>query len=128
MSAGTRSSAITAQAPACSAMSACSAVVTSMITPPLSISASPTFTRHTFPLFASMIVSWNEFLFPGPTPTGSGAVPHRIDGHEPPAAPRQQLPGRIADLALMIKLPIVTLALKRLHLNLFVYAHGAQVL
>src|SRR5919198_1054784 len=45
MSAGTRSSAMTAQAPASSAMRACSAVVTSMITPPLSISASPLFTR-----------------------------------------------------------------------------------
>ena len=46
MSAGTRSSAITAQPPACSAMRACSALVTSMMTPPLSISAKPTFTRH----------------------------------------------------------------------------------
>ena len=43
MSAGTRSSAITATAPASSAIFACSALVTSMITPPLSISASPTF-------------------------------------------------------------------------------------
>ena len=45
MSAGTRSSAITAQAPACSAIRACSASVTSMITPPLSISARPLLTR-----------------------------------------------------------------------------------
>ena len=44
MSAGTRSRAITAQAPASSAIFACSAVVTSMITPPLSISARPDFT------------------------------------------------------------------------------------
>src|SRR5438132_13802839 len=44
MSAGTRSSAITAQAPASSAMRAASAVVTSMITPPLSISARPVLT------------------------------------------------------------------------------------
>src|SRR5437016_3141396 len=42
ISAGTRSSAITATAPASSAILACSAVVTSMITPPLSISARPT--------------------------------------------------------------------------------------
>ena len=41
MSAGTRSSAITAAAPASSAIFACSGFVTSMITPPLSISASP---------------------------------------------------------------------------------------
>src|SRR5689334_8239254 len=45
MSAGTRSSAITAHAPASSAMRACSALVTSMITPPLSISARPLLTR-----------------------------------------------------------------------------------
>ncbi len=43
ISAGTRSRAITATAPAASAMRACSAVTTSMITPPLSICARPTF-------------------------------------------------------------------------------------
>src|SRR5262245_25996444 len=45
MSAGTRSSAMTAHAPASSAILACSASTTSMITPPLSISASPLLTR-----------------------------------------------------------------------------------
>jgi hypothetical protein len=45
MSAGTRSSAMTATAPASSAIFACSAVTTSMITPPLSISAIPRLTR-----------------------------------------------------------------------------------
>src|SRR4051812_27728401 len=45
MSAGTRSSAITATAPASSAILAWSAVTTSMITPPLSISAIPRLTR-----------------------------------------------------------------------------------
>src|SRR5215472_12049783 len=45
MSAGTRSSAITAHAPASSAIFACSASTTSMITPPLSISARPLLTR-----------------------------------------------------------------------------------
>src|SRR5438552_2504021 len=45
MSAGTRSSAITATAPASWAIRACSASTTSMITPPLSISARPVFTR-----------------------------------------------------------------------------------
>src|SRR5215213_4357142 len=44
MSAGTRSSAMTATAPASSAIFAWSAVTTSMITPPLSISASPVLT------------------------------------------------------------------------------------
>ena len=43
--AGTRSRAMTATAPARSAITACSAVVTSMITPPLSISAKPVFKR-----------------------------------------------------------------------------------
>src|SRR5947207_1795208 len=45
MSAGTRSSAMTAHAPASSAIRAWSASVTSMITPPLSISARPLLTR-----------------------------------------------------------------------------------
>ncbi len=45
MSAGTRSSAMTATAPASSAIFAWSAVTTSMITPPLSISAMPRLTR-----------------------------------------------------------------------------------
>src|SRR5918994_2690643 len=45
MSAGTRSSAITATAPASSAILAWSAVTTSMMTPPLSISAMPRLTR-----------------------------------------------------------------------------------
>ena len=45
MSAGTRSRAMTATAPASSAILACSGVTTSMITPPLSISAMPRLTR-----------------------------------------------------------------------------------
>ena len=45
MSAGTRSSAMTATAPASSAIFACSGVTTSMMTPPLSISAMPRLTR-----------------------------------------------------------------------------------
>src|SRR3954452_24100097 len=46
MSAGTRSSAMTATAPASSAILACSASTTSMITPTLSISARPALTRN----------------------------------------------------------------------------------
>src|SRR3954471_10738872 len=45
MSAGTRSRAMTATAPASSAIFACSALTTSMMTPPLSISAMPRLTR-----------------------------------------------------------------------------------
>ena len=46
MSEGTRSRAMTATAPASSAIFACSAVTTSMMTPPFSICASPAFTRN----------------------------------------------------------------------------------
>ena len=45
ISAGTRSKAITATAPESSAIFACSTFTTSMMTPPLSISAMPRFTR-----------------------------------------------------------------------------------
>ena len=45
MSAGTRSRAMTATAPASSAILACSGVTTSMITPPFNISARPRLTR-----------------------------------------------------------------------------------
>src|SRR5690606_21557019 len=55
MSAGTRSSAMTATAPASSAIRACSAETTSMMTPPLSISARPRLTR-------SVPVSTNSLL------------------------------------------------------------------
>ena len=44
--AGTRSRAMTDVAPASSAMRACSTFITSMMTPPLSISARPTFRRR----------------------------------------------------------------------------------
>src|SRR5207244_7264175 len=60
MSAGTRSSAMTAQAPASSAIRACSALVTSMITPPLSISARPLLTRMV-PVSATARPSFPKF-------------------------------------------------------------------
>src|SRR5439155_6116702 len=55
--AGTRSRAMTATAPDFSAMTACSAVVTSMMTPPLSISAKPVFKRRLveLPLFWDIV-------------------------------------------------------------------------
>ena len=65
ISAGTRSSAITATAPAASAILACSALTTSMMTPPLSISAMPRLTRAvpTFWLMQMLLVmfSWQVF-------------------------------------------------------------------
>ena len=62
MSAGMRSSAMTAHAPASSAICACSGVVTSMITPPLSIWARllvefRTILRHEFPFVRRCLVS-----------------------------------------------------------------------
>ena len=57
ISAGMRSSAITAQAPASSAILACSAVVTSMMAPPFSISARPTLTAKLF-----CVGSWLSFI------------------------------------------------------------------
>src|SRR5580704_751123 len=55
--AGTRSRAMTATAPDFSAMVACAAVVTSMMTPPLSISARPVLRRRLveFPLDWDML-------------------------------------------------------------------------
>src|SRR5437660_12363439 len=63
--AGTRSSAITATAPAFSAMVACSAFVTSIITPPFSISARPVLRRREveLPLFWDMGISFWEPAF-----------------------------------------------------------------
>src|SRR5450759_392986 len=55
MSAGTRSRAITATAPASSAILACSGVTTSMMTPPLSISAMPRLTREV-PVAGTLVV------------------------------------------------------------------------
>src|SRR4051812_4383978 len=61
MSAGTRSSATTDTAPAASAILASSGVTTSMITPPLSISASPVLTRR-------VAVSFTETTLAARTP------------------------------------------------------------
>src|SRR5579863_4576209 len=62
--AGTRSSAMTATAPAFSAIEACSAFVTSIITPPFSISARPVFRRRLveLPLFCDMC-GYRGYLF-----------------------------------------------------------------
>ncbi len=99
MSEGTRSSAITEQAPASSAILACSAFVTSMITPPFSISASPTFTRHKLLLISSI-------LFPLLNSISARLLrrccteSRRINLHEFAAASRQNGARRIPNLAL----------------------------
>src|SRR4051794_2422909 len=62
MSAGTRSSAITATAPASSAILACSGVTTSMMTPPLSCSAMPRLTRSVPVMGVDGVPSWVTVL------------------------------------------------------------------
>src|SRR5262245_10050520 len=90
MSAGTRSSAITAAAPASSAIFACSGVTTSMITPPLSISASPALVRN---VASSRI---RPIIRAGSVPTRptrrSARRRHGEDRAEPDAAVREPLP------------------------------------
>mmetsp|Transcript_19269 Transcript_19269/g.48227 ORF Transcript_19269/g.48227 Transcript_19269/m.48227 type:complete len:209 (-) Transcript_19269:74-700(-) len=74
MSAGMRSSAITAHAPAASAILACSGVTTSMMTPPLSICASPTFTAQV-PVPASEAMSESGATAEKEVPFTACAVP-----------------------------------------------------
>src|ERR1043166_836031 len=86
MSAGTRSRAITAQAPASWAILACSGVTTSMITPPLSIWASPALTlkepfTEPLPLELRVPLRWVTFGIlrrpSGPSGTFAGHLPRR---------------------------------------------------
>src|SRR3954451_7072233 len=91
MSEGTRSRAMTALAPADSAMRAWSAVTTSMITPPLSISARPAFTLNvavsrigfnpTPGCAVSGVAEWAIGLLQaeGFDPVGVGALVERVD-------------------------------------------------
>src|SRR2546430_4928629 len=88
MSTGTRSSAITAHAPASWAMRACSGVTTSMITPPLSIWARPALTLKlpltpSFPLLEpSRSATFELYAAPpapsAPPPHDWGAVPQGL--------------------------------------------------
>ena len=76
MSAGTRSSAMTAQAPAVSAIFACSASTTSIMTPPLSISARPVLTRRV-PVsltFLSVVVAMFVSASVGSSATGASPL------------------------------------------------------
>src|SRR5437870_1122732 len=93
MSAGTRSRAITAQAPASSAILACSGVTTSMMTPPFNISAWPALTlkvpvTEPFPVrsvitaefYAWALVCSDRF---GPLPPGQSAALGRVGRDAP---------------------------------------------
>src|SRR6059058_3244419 len=80
MSAGTRSSAITATAPESSAIRACSSVVTSMITPPLSISARPRLTRNVARSAISPQYRGQSLLqLEGPDPVPESRLVARVD-------------------------------------------------
>src|SRR4051794_40804953 len=84
MSAGTRSRAMTAEAPASSAILACSGVTTSMMTPPLSISASPRLTRKVpvargavgvgWSAMAAILLGWNAGALGADHVFGAGCV------------------------------------------------------
>src|SRR6185312_168684 len=76
MSDGTRSSAMTAAAPASSAILACSASTTSMITPPSSIRASPTFTAN---VASSRMRANLARTRPGPGEAGALLETKRLD-------------------------------------------------
>src|SRR6267154_585246 len=140
ISEGTRSSAITAHAPAFSAILACSALVTSIITPPLSISARPTFTRHSFdplpplPLpftfftSISLLLSLPEFLDGLSLSNLFLTLLLLPDYHESRPAPRQYRPGRIANLAGHENISSLLLRLASLHLNFFHHIDWLQVL
>src|SRR5712664_2734246 len=139
ISEGTRSSAITAHAPAFSAIFACSAFVTSMITPPLSISARPTFTRHSFdallpsPLpftfFASisLLLSLLKFL----DAVSPSKLPFDIsllcDHYESRSALRQNLAGAISNLAGHKNVSSLHLRLTPLDNNFILHVDRLQV-
>src|SRR5829696_2845139 len=99
MSAGTRSSAITATAPASSAISACSDVVTSMITPPLSISARPPSTRMVPSSAIGFILATDDKVVSPPAlgPDGPAVEAIRTDDEVDESVLRQPTsPARIA--------------------------------
>src|SRR6266852_5974633 len=115
MSDGTRSRAMTAHAPAFSAMPACSAFVTSMITPPLSISARPTFTRHwsfeylpLLPCVAVICVSSARFccglIGNGLPDVLPGHILFAVNDDEAPLATREHIPCPVSNFTLMIQL------------------------
>src|SRR6266849_101472 len=137
---GTRSSAITAHAPAFSAIFACSAFVTSMITPPLSISARPTFTRHSFDPFAPLPLPFTFFasislllslleLLDGVSPSNlSSAISLLPDHHKSRFAPRQHHTSRIANLTGYKNVSSLHLRLSAFHNNFLLYIDGLQIL
>src|SRR5260370_20530273 len=137
ISEGTRSSAITAHAPAFAAIFACSALVTSMIMPPLSISARPTLTRPSFEpllalplpftLFASMslLLSLLELL-DGRFSVKSFSL--LSDDNKPAFASRQNLANPIANLPGHKNVSSLLFRLAPLHNNFMLHVDRFQVL
>src|SRR5712691_1885746 len=139
---GTRSSAITAHAPAFSAIFACSAFVTSMITPPLSISARPTFTRHSFepllplPLpfsfFASMSLLLSvpklfvRLILQRSCPSNLSSLLR--DHHEARPASRQNVARFIADFAGHENVSSLLLGLASFYNNFLLHVYRLQIL
>src|SRR5450432_3079799 len=144
MSEGTRSSAITAQAPAFSAILACSAVVTSMMTPPFSISARPTFTRHSlgpaFPLplpftfFESINCSFSfAMLMTCGRPENGRASKlfsdyFRAQHYETCCAFCQDITGGVTNFAGLKNVAPFEAGLECFHGNFLVNAYGLQIL
>src|SRR5579871_1956388 len=137
MSDGTRSSAITAHAPAFSAMRACSALVTSIMTPPLSISARPTLTRHSFedPLLPLPFTFFASMIHPpyrkSNTETRKSFLllrGTRADYHEAPFAARKQVPRRVFNFADAETVSAFFALLPTLHYNFLVQRHRHSVL
>src|SRR5580704_7688120 len=137
MSDGTRSSAITAQAPAFSAIFACSALVTSMMTPPLSISARPTFTCHSFePLFPLPLpftfFASISLLLSFPDPFG-GCAPSNLDSllpnhHKSGFASCQNFAGSVSNLADHEQVSSLLFCLVALDNNFVQHIDGLQIL
>src|SRR6266571_4299895 len=135
MSDGTRSSAITAQAPAFSAILACSAFVTSIITPPFSISARPTLTRHSFEPLLPLPLPFGFFtsilLLPSLFKLSDGVSPSNLllwpEHHEPPFTASQHISILVSNLAAHEKVSSIHLRLAPFHHDLFVHGDGLQV-
>src|SRR5215475_3381581 len=135
MSEGTRSRAITAQAPAFSAMRACSALVTSMMTPPLSISARPTLTRHSLeplgaplPLpfaFLTAIVLLLSYSDARHEPLNSVFFASLLltENYEPGAAASEQLSFGVADFAPLENIASPKSAFERFDCDFLIHAN-----
>src|ERR1700682_694586 len=132
MSEGTRSSGITAQAPAFSAMAACSALVTSIMTPPFNISARPTFTRHSLELplplpltfFASISLLLSQF-FLGWKPLNFFRLAYN---HKTSSAPREDISRCVANCSDVEEVATLLFCFPAFDNDFSLYTDGLQIL